>query len=237
MREMVTIVHNKYRRITDVVMKLDFPLVVRFTVDLFSIRPGKNGTGLSKPNYYSEYEYNIDGEDRVTVMRQFSYFLEIVPMKDKAANMSVVITPEYIYYFKRRLMDAIKGWFIGDAANKTFGRRNGNYVLRDNVEPIKIGCAFDTYIEFEPCVGVDKHNTQMLGVRIYINSDENSYFVSIDSMFMLYEFLSTFNMYIAAQNMLSYMGKPRYGTNQNSYNKNGSNGNNGIRNTRSFFDN
>jgi hypothetical protein len=220
MREMVSIVHNKYRRITDVVLRLDYPLVLKFSVDLFRIRPANNGTGgVEKPNYYAEYEYSSDGERKITVMRMFGYFLEIAPSKSKSSsgrnsnNLSAIITPDVLYYVKRRITEVLNKWFIGDSANETFGMRNGNYVVRSSIDPIKVATAYNTYIEFEPCIGQDRRGEQILGVRMYINSDDNSYFVSAGNLFMLYDFLSTFNMYIAAQNMLSYMGKPRYGTN------------------------
>ena len=233
MKEMVSIVHNKYRRITDVVFKMDYPLVLKFSVDLFKVRGLNNGTGaVERPNYYSEYEYTLDGEQKVTVMRVFGYFLEITPSKNRTANVSAIITPEVLYYVKRRIMEVLKTWFIGESANSTFGRRNGSYVVRGDIDPIKVVTAYGTYIEFEPCIGGGRNgDQQILGARMYINSDANSYFISIDSLFMLYDFLSTFNMYIAAQNMLSFMGKPRYGTNHSSL---------GATNTKPksfFFDN
>lgn len=242
MIEMVSIVHNKYRRVTDVVMRLDFPLVVRFTVDLFNVKPANDGNrGISRPNYYTEYEYDIDGDRKVTIIRNFGYFLEIASSRNRQQNTSAIITAEYLYYFKRRLMELLRDWFIGDAANRTFGRRkDGTFALRGAVDPIKIGIAYNTYIEFEPCVGMTKDNMSIIGARIYINSDSNSYFISIDNLFALYEFLSTFNMYMAAQNILAYMGKPKYGTNQTNLNANGNRFNNwsssvGNNNGKSFL--
>ena len=225
MKEMCTIVHNKYRRITDIVMKLDYPLMVKFTVDLFKVKPSGNRDGsVERPNYYSEFEYELDGANKVTVIRNFAYFLEICPSRTDGngsgsnRNSAAVITPEVFYYVKQKIGAMLKYWFVGAAANNTFGKRNGQYVLRNEVDPVKVITAYGSYMEFEPAVGLDRNNNQQLGVRVYINSDSNSYFLSIDSMFALYEFMNTFNMYMAAQCMLAYMGKPAYGTNHTDLN-------------------
>ena len=68
---------------------------------------------------------------------------------------------------------------------------------------------------------------------MYINSDVNSVFLSVNKLLAFNEFIQTFNMYQSAQLMLSYIGRPSNGTNMydmttngNTYNRYSSNNTN-----------
>ena len=83
-----------------------------------------------------------------------------------------------------------------------------------SVNSIKLtGLMFDKYLEFEPSILEFENGEQMIGVRIYINSDANSIFMEISRFLGFKDFIENFNMYQSAQLMLNYLQRPEYGTN------------------------
>jgi hypothetical protein len=209
MAEMVNIVHNNYDKISDLCMWLSNEFILKFTVEL-NKRSNDNIT-----NFHNEVGYRYNNEYRVNINRDFNYYLSIESVKrlsEDNRKLVIKIGINNIYFFQQALQE-ISVWFTGDAYKSLFVKKDGSIIIGTHVKPIRITVMYNNYIEFEPSIqsiGIDQ---QLIGVRVYLNSDGLSFFMSVERLFGLIYFISNFNMYQSAQLMLNYLGRPSNGTN------------------------
>jgi hypothetical protein len=234
MAEMCKLIYNDYDRIVDKVMWLGFGTVLNFNVDLFYIRKDIKTGEKIKENFHKEIMYKQNDEDsyRVKISRDFTYYFSI-DLNRKDLKDRVIITPNDIYFVLFNLKKVMK-WFIGeDGVNNIFMKnKSGRLFIPTHPDSIKINLSFNSYIEFEPAIeSVNGYDT--IGVKVYLNNDGTFFFMNSNTLFSLYHMLSTSNIYIMAQNMLNYIGRPEYGT--NSFNMNETYTNSVNSNKSSFF--
>jgi len=217
MVEMCTLVHNDYDRISDKVMWLGFGATLNFNIDLYFQRKNNNTNDRIKENFHREYLYKTNPNDisyRVKIIRDFTYYFSI-EYNTKDIKDRVIIGPENIYFLIFNLKKVMQ-WFIGeDGINTIFSKKDGKIFIPTHPEPIKVNLAFNNYIEFEPAVDM-VNGFETIGLKVYLNNDGTFFFMTSDTLFSLFHMLTTCNMYVMAQNMLNYIGRPAYGT--NSYN-------------------
>ena len=236
MPEMCNLIHNDYDRISDKVMWLGFGAVLNFNVDLFFQRKDGVSTEKIKENFHREFIYRTsqDAPYRVKILRDFNYYFTI-ECNSKDIKERAIIGPEQIYFLIFNIKKVIK-WFIGEnGVNTIFSRKDGKLFIPTHPEPIRVNLAFGNYIEFEPAIDTSS-GYEMIGVRTFINNDGVFFFMNSDTVFSLYQMLSTCNMYVLAQNMLNYIGRPEYGTNSYNMNTGESNRPQSKLTKKSFFD-
>ena len=68
-------------------------------------------------------------------------------------------------------------------------------------------------MEFEPSILNLDNGSQSIGVSMYVNSESEGSFISVDRLLSIKYFIDNFNMYESAQLMLNYVNRPTYGTN------------------------
>ena len=212
MKEMCKITHNDYYRICDRVMILSKEVTLDFIVDLFFINDYKT---KNKINFHSEYGfYNNDGKYNININRNFNYFLKFNFKKwynNSVSKSNAVITINNIYFLIFKL-DQVLQWFKGDGVNNIFAKKDGKIFIPTMPNPIKINLAYDTYLEFEPCI-MNDNEQGVIGVKTFVSSDSACFFMDVNVLFSFYHMIKNFNMYLAAQNMLNYIGRPDNGTN------------------------
>lgn len=224
MKEMVQISHNDYEKVSDTVLWLSNEYVLKFNVEL-----NRHNDKKGKINFHSEYGYTMNGEYRVNIMRTFSYYLSIESVRRDmdGYKAQVRIGPENIYFLKYKLHEVVL-WFTSKNHSSLFVKKDGKIIILEKIPPISVHVQYGQYLEFEPAVQIINNNEQVIGIRIYLNSDGVSFFISANTVLSLCYCIDTFNMYQSAQLMLNYLGRPENGTNyagydsaQSSYNKKG----------------
>ena len=211
---MKEIIHNDYDKISDICMWLSKDYVLKFNVVL-----NKRTTGNNTSNYYKEFGYNVDNEFRVNISRNFSYYLTIEAVK-KLSNgwkHKVHIGVNDIYFVQYKLQEIVS-WFTSEKYKSLFVKTNNKIKISIKVEPAIIKLQYDEYLEVEPSIITYNNGEQVIGVRIYVSSDYNSFFMDLNTLLSFNYFISTFNMYQSAQLMLNYLGRPANGTNHTRYN-------------------
>ena len=210
MIEAIKLTHDNYEKITDELMWLSKDWMLKFTVIL-----NRKTDKFGRQNYHKEVGYYKDNNYCVNINRSFDYFL-IIESNTKDYNgikdsVSIRATDMYVLKFK---LNAVAEWFTAEHNQGLFAKKDGKIFMPRSVNPIKItGLMFDKYLEFEPSILTLENGEQMIGVRMYVNSDVNSVFMEISRFLGFKDFIETFNMYQSAQLMLNYLQRPEYGEN------------------------
>lgn len=211
MREMCSIVHNDYEKISDRIMFLSNDYMLKFNVEL------NRHKEKEKENFHKEFGYNINGEYRININREFNSYLSIESIRRIDSNkVQIKITINEIYYFKAKLQNVVE-WFTTEQFKSLFVKKDGRIIIPVKVEPIRTHVAYGQYIEFEPTTAI-YNNEQIIGVQVYLSSDNISFFMNINTLLSLNYFIDTFNMYQSTQLMLNYIGRPDNGTNYMEFN-------------------
>lgn len=211
--EMVKIVHQDYEKISDKCMWLSNEYILKFNVEL-----NKHNDRFGKDNYHKEFGYILNGEYRVNISRDFIYYLSIESIKRSidGTKIQLRIGINDIYFLKFKLHEVVD-WFTSKAHKSLFVKKDGRIIIPFKVDPIRINVSFDNYIEFEPATITLQNEEQIIGVRVYLNSDSISFFMNVNTLLSFTYFIDTFNMYQSAQLMLNYLGRPDNGTNYTGY--------------------
>jgi hypothetical protein len=231
--EMVTIVHNDYEKISDTVFWLSKEWIMKFVVQLNKYSE-KNG----RENFYKEFGYQKKGNFCVSINRDFNYYflIESVQRDSNGFKYSLMITQQDIYFLQFKLSKAVE-WFTGDSS--IFAKKGEDIIIPSKVYTERVNLITNTYIELEPSVIRFDNGNQIIGVRFYLGNDTVNFFMDVNRFLSFNYFISTFNMYLAAQGLLSYLGRPQNGTNHinmSALNSSNQNSNYNSNQTSSFFD-
>ena len=206
---MAKIVYKNYDKMTDTCMYLDKDLVLKFNVELHRAGPDHNRS------YHREYGYNLNGSYRIKISREFEYYLSLEGVnrpKDGERKTIIKIYETDMYFFKYAL-DNVLVWFTNDEYKSLFVHNEDKITMTINdVKPIRCILKFNNYLEFVPTV-VRGYNEDLIGVRVFLNSDGTSAFLRINTFLALHNFIMGFNMFQSAQIMLNYLQRPEFGTN------------------------
>ena len=115
----------------------------------------------------------------------------------------------YIFVFK---LNQVTEWFTAANNRGLFAKKDGKIIMVGGAQPIKVLLSFDNYIEFEPSILNLDNGDQLIGVRMYLNSDRETLFIDINKFLAFKYFIENFNMYQSAQLMINYLQRPDLGT-------------------------
>lgn len=202
---------RRYDKVSDDVYTIGPNVILRFNVSLSKI------TNNKRYHFYKEFEYpNRAKEDTelntlVTIKRSYDFYLSIENIqKDKVTDdkLFIRIGPSDYYRLKSQL-DTVLDWFTGKKYKYLFARSRGAVTLVEPVPDSMVGgYPLDKFIGFVPCVidkGYGSDKTQP-GVRMILSNYDNFVEMSFDRFMGFYYIISNFNMYIAAQNLVGYLG-------------------------------
>lgn len=198
-----------YEKISDDVLSMGSKLILRMNVSL--ARKSVNGERqlFHREYRYESSKYSGDVEKLITIRRSFDYYMTLEKTDNK--DQGIMIRVQDIILL-RNLVDKTLDWF--DMANQVFGLKGNKLIVYKRPDPLVItGLAGNKWIKFEPVVIEYDTGDTLPGCRITL-SDANVYCdVNLDKMFGLSYSLHTVNMYMSAQNLVTYFGKPDFGTN------------------------
>lgn len=198
----------KYDKVTDDVFILGPNVVLRFNVSLSKITPeGK------RYHFYKEFEYPSkahDGSTLVVIKRSYDYYLSIENVqKDRSGDKVFIrIGTQDFYRFKCQIDKAVS-WFTDPQYQGLYVKSHGKLTLTGNIpESLVGGYPQGKFIRIVPTVidkGEGKDRLEQ-GVEVDLSDYENYVLINLDKLFNLQFFLSTFNMYMAGQNLVNYLG-------------------------------
>lgn len=193
---------DSYERITDDIIYLGQNIILRFCVSLANY--DKNG---ERSSYHKEFAYTFNNNLACTIRRNFNAYLSFdnISQQNSEKKESVRIGIEDMYLFIEGLKNVI-GWYY---SNDIYYNDNGNLILNNKPQPIRIVNSKQKYIEFQAIVIENNLGQQDRGCRIFLNSDSNYTNITIDRLMALWYIISNFNIYQSAQLMLNYFQKPQ----------------------------
>lgn len=194
-----------YDKISDDLCWLGNKCIARMVVKLAN--KGKDGT---RYHFHKEFKYDTqysNKKEAITIRRSFSYYISIDSLEYKES--SVIITPNDILLLRAKITEAFN-WFY----DKTFAMKNNKMIILEKKKPIIVdGLIGGKFLMFEPIVHIDYDDKQSKGIRITL-SDNNVFTdvpANVFSGFMY--IINSIDMFMAAQNMINYIGHPDFGTN------------------------
>lgn len=201
----------KYDKISDDVYTIGPNCILRFNVSLSKITSeGK------RYHFYKEFEYGskANGFPRLmTVKRSFDYYLSIENVqKDRLTdNKAFIRIGPYDYYKFKSQLDQVYAWFTDKKFKGLYTSNRGKLILMNPVPESALGgYPQNKFLRFVPTI-IDKgegKNSMERGVELDLSSYDNYVVMNIERFMGLYYTISTFNMYLAAQNMIGYFGFP-----------------------------
>lgn len=195
----------EYEKVVDAIYWMGFNVVLNFSVVL-----ARSENGYRK-SFHQEYLYQMskykNHNNFITVKRTYDYFLTIEnlkPINDKKEYIIIGVTD--FPYFRQKIIEA-SNWLSN---SNIFMYKNNNIVMIGSVDPIVINfSAWNKTITLEPIVMKNEQNLNCSGIRITLGKDrENFCDLSVDKFMGLAYIVESFNMPMAAMNILTYMGKP-----------------------------
>lgn len=199
----------KYDKVSDDVYVLGSNAVLKFNVSL-----SKTTSEGKRYHFYKEFEYKArtrEFDTLVTIKRSFDYYLSIENIqKDKLTDTKAFIRIGPSDYFKlKSQLEQVYEWFTGKKYKGLFASNRGRIVLTNPVPESTLGgYPQNKFLRFIPTV-IDKsegNSSMQPGVEMSL-SDYNNYVVmTVDKFMGFYYTVMNFNMYLAAQNMVGYLG-------------------------------
>ena len=208
--------HRSYGKLVDDVYKIGTNTILRMNVILYKTSP--DGTRYL---YHKEVGYKDNNMSSMKIKRSFDYYLSIENFVSDSDGYKefIQIRVENIPMI-RNVLQQVYGWFT----NKKY---ENLYAINDKHElimPMKVraivldGLPMGRFISFIPIIinyntEYDKEIQQSRGVRIFLNSHDRFVDISLNRFLGFYQSIMDINLYNAAQNMLSYFGRPEFGFN------------------------
>ena len=222
---MVNLVHNDYDKIYSTIMWINNEYILKMCVDLSHTNKKMNNP---RENYHKEIGYTGANGFCVNINLDPYFYLSIESSKRSAMDnrkMTIRIYQDDMYLLLFRLNEACE-WFTSDKYSKLFVKNDNKIMFLERVNNIKCGLRYD-YLEFEPAIMTNTNNgEQEIGVKLYLGADNIFTFINAISLLNLNHFLQHFNIYQAGLSLLSYLGRPEYGTNYINMDNSNNNNNN-----------
>jgi hypothetical protein len=200
----------KYDKISDDVYVLGPNTILRFSVALSKIANEK------RYHFYKEFEYSSRAQDYpklLSIKRSFDYYLSLENIqKNKATDEKAFIRigPTEVYKFVNQL-EQVQEWFTAKKYKGLFSTVKGKLVLTNPTPECTLGgYPQNKFLRFIPTI-IDKgegKNSMEPGVELALSSYDNYVVMDVNRMMGLYYTVKNFNMYIAAQNLVGYIGFP-----------------------------
>jgi hypothetical protein len=167
----------------------------------------KNKEG-NRYHFHREFKYNTtynDKREAITIRRSFEYYISIDSLEYKD---SIMITVRDILLLRASLAEVYK-WFY----DKTFAMKNKKMVILEKKKPVVVdGLMGGKYLIFEPIVYTDWEEKQSKGIRITLGSPDVYTDIPVNIFAGFMYLMNSIDMYMAAQNLINYLGHPKFGT-------------------------
>ena len=199
----------KYDKICDDVFTIGPNTVLRFNVTLSKItNEGK------RYHFYKEFEYSSRANTPlVTIKRTYDYYLSIENVvKNKLTDEKAFIRigPTEYCIFRKQLEEACS-WFTDKKWKHLFSRIKGKLILMNPIpDSCQAGYPQGKFLSFSPTIinHAEVNEKMEPGVELALGNYQNTVTMNFDRLLGLYYTIQCFNMYVAAQNLIGYLGCP-----------------------------
>lgn len=207
------IIFNEYEKITDDLCIFSNGYIMRFNVVL-----GSKSQDNMKIPFHNEYKYNsnkyLNHNSLITIRRKFDYYISIENF-NKDINDYIMIRAQDMLFLRSNLHLAMQ-WFTSQQFINLFAYDKNKLVKMGQVEPVRInGLCNSNYMILSPTV-IEYDNASYEGVMFTLTTG-NYFSITVDKFMELIYIIDSFNMYMSAQLMLNYIGRPPEGINQLSF--------------------
>ena len=201
---MKPIEYMEYDKLSDDVLFLGQGMTLRMNVSLSN----KSADAGTRYHFHREFQYDSKYGQMRSIKRSFTYYLTL-EYNYNGIKASAMIFPQDMTLLKQKLEDASK-WF----SDGTYGSKDDKLVVKRRKGCILEGLLGQGYIMFEP-VAIINENTgnQTPGIRITISNKSSFADIDVDRFYALYYTIENFNMYLSAQMLVNYLGRPDFGMN------------------------
>lgn len=203
---------KSYAKIADEVFS-SAGISVKMNVSLYKDIPMQDGTKRRRL-FHMEYGYkDKEGVDTYSIHRTFDYYLSIENTNrlDSGYKEFVRIGVTEIDNFRAELFRVYQWIRYPEKIYTTDS--NGRLYIDKEVKPVFIGGLppKNRFMAFEPAIGDSE--TPYKAIKIVFNSQANIIIMPMNRFLGFYHVMMNVNLYDAAQNLLSYIGRPTFGSN------------------------
>lgn len=207
--EALNLTHEDYNKLSDDVYFVGKNMILKLNVSLYTTTP--DGKRYLYHKEYGYYDQKIK-ENTFSLKRSFDYYLSLenINATDTGVKEFIRIGYPELLLLKTKLK-IVYEWFNEERFFDLYRYTKDQKLSLPRKPPKIVLNEFpqSKYIELTPVVINDQHP----GVRLYLNSDENYADIYLSKFMGFYQVITDFNLYMAAQNLLNYFGRPDYGTN------------------------
>jgi len=166
-------------------------------------------------SYHQEVQYYNEkaGQKVVNLKRSFDYFASIENLKAVNRVKEYIMIRQQDIFLLRKVINSVFDLFNKEFDNM-FVKKNGIVTIRNKITPVEFtGLSLGKYLVFSPDI-MDSYNGEKIGcIRMNLSSPNNFVLMPIGKYSGFLECINNMDMFSYAQGMLSYFGKPAYGTN------------------------
>ena len=200
---------ENYNKIEDTMIFLGKNTVLKMNLNLY-----QKSEKMGRSSYHKEIMYFNEtiGEKVVNIKRSFDFFMSIENLKPvNGEKQFIMIRQEDIWLF-RKVLHKVHEFFSENFA-EIFTKRGKSVNIDPNIKPIEYnGLPMNKYLIFTPDV-TETISGQTIGcIRMNLSSPTNYVLMSLNKLSGLLESINNADMYLYAQNMSTYMGRPIFGS-------------------------
>lgn len=206
---------DQYNKIVDDVYLLGHNAILKMNVQL-----NYNTDNYGKVPYHKEFEYfdQSSGSNMITMRRTFDYYLSIENLRppDSGQKEFIRIGQPEIMLIRGGLSSAVR-WFTEVEFANLYVKKKEKLILARKVDPIEMNqLPMGKYIVLEPTI-LEYNDIQSPGVKMYLSSVTNYVEMNLSRFMGFVQLMNDINIFMSAQNMLSYFGRPEFGSNMYSF--------------------
>jgi len=202
---------ENYNKMEDIIMFLGKNACLKMNINLFH-----KSERIGRISYHSEVRYFNEkiGSSVINLKRSFDFFMSIENLKPiNGEKQYIMIRQEDIYLLRKVLLQ------VYDYFNNSFDKifvKHGNRVsvAPEFAKPVEYnGLPLGKYLIFTPDIIDSMDGTKHGCIRMNLSSPTSFVYMSLNKLSGLVETINNADMYLYAQNMSTYFGKPENGTN------------------------
>lgn len=201
---------ENYNKMEDIMYYLGPNAVLKMNISMY-----QSSEKYGRRSYHQELQYYNEkiGQKVVNVKRSFDYFATIENLKPVNHMKEYIMIRQQDIFLLRRVMDSVFKLF-NDEFDNLFGKKNGNVILRNKIKPIEFsGLSLGKYLVFAPDIMESMNGDKTACIRMNLSSPDNYVLMNLSKYSGLLECINNMDMFAYAQGMMSYFGRPKYGTN------------------------
>lgn len=202
-------VFENYNKMEDNIMYLGSNAILKMNVNLYN-----QSEKYGRRSYHQEVQYYNEkiGQKTIILKRSFDYFATIENLKPVDHIKEYIMLRQQDIFLLRKVVNSVYEKYIENFDN-IFTRKGGIVTIKKTL-PIELGdLTRGKYLVFIPDIIEGMSGEKTPAIRINLSSPTNYVLMGINNFYGFIETMNNMDMFGYAQTMLSYFGKPSFGTN------------------------